>query len=440
MMKHHKQLLGLMIGGTLIGAGGTTLQGCDAAEDLCGPCGSIATGQLSISANAQLDGFFNAVATFQGATAKVKGDFDAEILAIADAFGMATAGVTVNAEFIGQLKGEIQAEFNANLDGGISIKYTPPACSANVSVAVEAQASCEASAECDVMVDPGEVSVQCEGSCSGGCSGECSGALSCAVEAPSIQCEGMCEGTCTVEAGAACEGTCNGECQGECSAMDGEGECRGTCEGMCMGACELNAAASCEGSCGGTCLVDQGSASCTAEASCRGSCDAECSGSCEGSFKPPSASADCSASAECEAQASAQAEASLECTPPSIDLTYGFAAGLDAEAKASFLVKIDALKVHGAAALQAGARLTALIDGKVNGEVVFSPSPFANLTAEIKALVDVGISGELDIPAGRLPCVIPAFTEAGMALAEAGGSVTGTVAAQAEFVTIFTGG
>ncbi len=438
MMKHHKQLLGLMIGGTLIGAGATTLQGCDAAEDLCGPCGSIATGQLSIAGNAQLDGFFNAVATFQGATAKVKADFDAEILALGEVFGVAEG--TVNADYIGQLKAAIQGEFTANLEGGISIKYTPPKCEANVNVAVEAQASCEASAECDVQVDPGMVSVACEGKCSGGCSGSCSGELSCAVEAPSIQCEGMCEGTCNIEGGAMCDGKCNGECSGTCSATDAEGNCAGTCDGMCTGACELNAAASCEGTCSGTCLVDQGSASCTAEAECRGSCDAECSGSCEGSFEPPSASADCSATAECEAQASAQAEASLECTPPALEFTYGFKAGLDAQAKAEFLAKLDALKVHGVAALQAGARLTALIDGKVDGEVVFNPSPFDNLTGEIKALVDVGISGELDIPAGRLPCVIPAFQEAASALADAGGSVGVTVAAQAEFVTIFTGG
>ena len=31
-------------------------------DEICGPCGSIETGQLSISGNARLDGFFAAVA------------------------------------------------------------------------------------------------------------------------------------------------------------------------------------------------------------------------------------------------------------------------------------------------------------------------------------------------------------------------------------------
>ncbi len=438
MRKHHKQLLGLMIGGALIGTGVTTLQGCDAAEDLCGPCGTIASGQLSIAGDAQLDGFFSAVATFQSTTAKLKADFDAEVLAIGEAFGVAEG--TVNAEYMGQLKAAINAEFTANLEGGISIKYTPPKCEANVSVAVEAQAQCEVSGGCDVEVDPGEVSVKCEGSCSGGCSGSCSGELSCAVKAPSISCEGMCEGTCTVEGGASCDGKCNGGCDGECSAVDGEGNCAGRCDGMCTGACELTAAASCSGSCSGTCLVEQGSASCTAEAECRGSCDAECSGSCEGNFDPPSASASCEASADCNAQASAQAEASLECTPPAIEMTYGFKAGLDASAKAEFLAKLDALKIHGAAALQAGARLTALIDGKVNGVLVFDPPPLIGLTGQIEGLLSAGFEGGFDIPPGRLPCLVPAFEEAITALGSIGGSVGGTVSAQVELVSIFAGG
>ncbi len=427
--------------GLVAGLGLVNMTGCD---DICGPCGSIETGNLSISGQARLDGFFKAVADFKGAVDFVKADFDANIIALAEVYGVIDAdwSGTVDAALVGQLKTAIEADFDASLDGGIKVVYAPPKCEANISVAVEAQASCEASAECEVEVDPGNVSVQCEGSCSGSCSGTCEGELSCAVEAPSVACSGSCEGSCELDAAASCDGTCRGTCEGTCSATDANGQCAGTCDGMCTGTCEFAAAAECSGMCNGTCLVEQGSAECTAEAECRGSCDAECSGSCTGSATPPSASANCEASAECNAQASAQAEANLECTPPSLDIQFAFNADLmaDAAGQAAFSARLKELKVRGAAILQGTAKLKALIDGEVNGEVVFSPSPLANLTAEMQGFVTGGVEILGEIPKGRITCVIPAFEEAIVALGEAGGSVAGTIEAQASFATIFTAG
>ncbi len=427
--------------GLVAGLGLVNMTGCD---DICGPCGSIETGNLSISGQARLDGFFKAVADFKGAVDFIKADFDANIIALAEVYGVIDAdwSGSVDAALVGQLKTAIEADFTASLDGGIKVVYAPPKCEANISVAVEAQASCEASAECEVMVDPGEVSVQCEGSCQGGCDAECSGEFSCAVEAPSVECSGMCEGACELSAEAECSGTCRGTCSGTCSATDANGQCAGTCEGMCMGTCEFEAAASCNGSCSGTCLVEQGSAECDASAECRGSCSGSCTGSCTGSATPPSASADCSASAECNAQASAQAEANLECSPPSLDISFAFNAELmgDVAGQAAFSARLKELKVRGAAILQGTAKLKALIDGEVNGEVVFSPSPLANLTAEMQGFVTGGVEILGEIPKGRITCVIPAFEEAITALGQAGASVGGTIEAQASFATIFTAG
>lgn len=424
-----------IIFGLVAGLGMINMTGCD---DICGPCGTIATGNLSIAGQARIDGFFKAVADFKGSVDFVKADFDANIIALAEVWGVVEVGYSgaVDADLVAALKAEIQGQISANLQGGIQVVYAPPKCTANINVAVEAQASCEASAECDVMVDPGSVSVMCEGSCSGGCSAECSGEFSCEVEAPSIACEGMCEGACTLDAAASCEGTCRGTCSGECSARDGNGDCAGACDGMCTGTCEFEAAASCQGTCSGKCLVDQGSAQCTAEANCRGSCSGECSGGCEGSATPPSASASCEASADCQAQASAQAEANVECTPPSLDIQYSFSAGVNAEAQALFAARIKELKVRGAAILQGSARLQALITGEVNGQVIFEVAPLVKLQAEIKGFIDGGIDILGEVPKGRINCVIPAFIEAGEALASAGGSVTGTIEAQASFATI----
>jgi len=435
---------GLLAGGILAGLSLTAVQGCDdpsgISDDICGPCGTIAGGSLSISGSAKLDGFFNAVGQLTNATAQIRGQFNADILALADVYGLARADV--DADFVAQLIGKIKADFQANLEGGIQVVYKPAECRANVSVAVDAQAKCEVEAKCDVQVDPGEVSVQCEGGCSGGCSGTCTGEASCAVKAPSVECKGKCEGSCTLDAAASCDGTCRGECDGECSVRDSAGKCAGSCSGMCTGSCEFKAAAECKGSCSGTCLVEQGSAECTAEAECRGSCDAECSGSCTGKATPPSASADCDASADCQAQASAQASASLECTPPSLDLQYGFKGNVDAKAQGAFLARIGELRLRGAAILQGTARLSALVTGEIEGEVVFDPSPLVQIQASLKGVVDAGVEGELfaNVPKGRLLCVIPAFQEAIEALGGVAGEVGGTIEAQAMFASFITTG
>lgn len=429
----------LLAGGLIAGLAVTAVQGCDAADDICGPCGTLASGSLSISGSAKLDGFFNATATLTAATARIRGEFDANILALADVYGVAKA--EVNADFVAQLVGAIKADFTANLEGGLKIAYKAPECSANVSVAVDAQAKCEASASCDVQATPPMVSVECKGMCEGGCSGSCEGSLSCAVKAPSIACSGSCEGACQFNAAATCDGTCHGTCNGDCSATDANGNCNGRCDGTCDGSCEFAAAAKCDGTCSGTCLVDQGSAECTAEAECRGTCMAECSGSCKGEAVPPSASADCEASADCKASASAQANASLECTPPSLDISFTFKAGAKADAQAQFVARIGELKVRGAAILQGAAKLEALVNGKIDGQVVFDPAPLASLTASMKGIVSAGASGSLfaDVPKGRLGCVIPAMTEAIDALASAAGEVGGTIQAQAMFATVFSG-
>lgn len=438
MRKNKLGTIGLLAGGLIAGVGITATQGCDAADNLCGPCGTIATGQLSIAGNAQLDGFFAAVASLQNATVKINGDFEANIVALANVWGVGDG--TFSATLVDDLIAKIKGEISANLEGGIKINYKPPQCSANIDVSVKAQASCEAEAKCDVMVDPGEVSVKCEGSCSGGCSAMCTGELSCAVKTPTLNCEGSCEGTCELEAAATCNGTCHGDCSAGCSATDANGKCNGTCSGTCSGSCELSGKAECKGTCNGTCYVEQGSAQCTAEAECAGSCMGECKGGCAGKATPPSASANCEASAECSAQAEAQGSASLECTPPSLDISYGFKAGIDAKAQAEFLAKLGELKVRGSAIIQGFAKFEALFNGKINGEVVFPEPPVAQIKASLEGVINAGVSGDLNIPAGRLPCVIPALQEAVKVLVEVGGSAAGTIEAQGKFAAFVTTG
>jgi modification target Cys-rich repeat protein len=191
-----------------------------------------------------------------------------------------------------KIRAEMSAMREANLT--IVVESSPPQCT----VSVDAYANC--TAECDVNVDPGEATMECEGGeMRGGCSAECTG--SCSANA-SAQCSGSCEGTC--EGG--CQGTCNGACDGNCSSHDANGQCNGTCSGTCEGTCTAN----CEGSCSGSCVVE---ASGSCEGECRGGCSVEFEEpTCTGTVRAPSASADCSA--DCDARLDAQAE----CTPGSV--------------------------------------------------------------------------------------------------------------------------
>lgn len=416
-------------------------------EDLCGPCGVVAEGDVGISGNAKLDGFFKAVADLNSAALKVQASFIADLAALELAFGLpkAEADADLGAR-VDALIAEIQGEIDANVEGGLAIKYAPPKCSANLSVAVDAQAKCEAKAGCDVKVDPGSVKVKCEGKCSGGCSGECSGDFSCKVQAPSIECEGKCEGSCELEAAATCEGTCRGQCDGTCSAevtnAEGEAECNGTCDGECTGTCELSAAAECSGKCSGSCLVNQGEAQCTADAQCEGTCEAECSGGCEGEATPPSASADCDAEADCQAQASAQASANVECKPPSLDIGFEFKADVEADAQAKFMAEIDALKVHGVAMLQGVAQYQALFTGKVDGKVVFETAPIDGVKVALEGVIEDGLKGKLtaDIPTFRLNCAFDALDASVRMVTKLGGDAEANFEAQAKFAAAMTGG
>lgn len=441
--------IGLTVGAAL---GTATLSGCPGGGGICGPCGSVLEGSVGISGNAQLDGFFSAVASVGDVTASVQGEFDGNIRALAEVWGFADLEGEINADYVASLMAHIRGEIDAaiGVDGGLAIDYVPPACSASLNVAVDAQANCEASAgcECEVEVDPGEVSVSCEGTCSGGCSAGCTGMAACnAAVQGGIECSGSCEGTCELnaQANAMCEGTCNGTCNGNCSVENGDGSCAGECDGTCEGNCELSASGSgeCGGTCHGTCVAEAPAleGSCMAEIECRGECSGECSGSCQGSAKPPMASADCEceASADCQASASAQADASVECTPPSLDIRFEISASGNlmgnASAEATFRARLGELRVRGVAILQGFAQMGAIVTGEVNGEVVFNPSPVARIQAEFSGVIDAAASGEFEIAPGRIDCVVPALREAAELIGSVVGETSGTLQAQAEFST-----
>ncbi len=432
-----KKVLGLLF----VAAMAVNFSGCDElteiSEGVCGPCGTIANGDATISGNAALDGIFKAVGTLKMSTGSINADFNARLKNLAavfdiDAEGMATA----------DLVAEIKAQFNAQIkaQGTLKIDIVEPKCSADISVSASASAQCEAKAGCDVDVsascDPGELSFVCEGQCTGGCSGTCSGECSAKLEA-GVECTGTCKGACDLSVeGGGCEGTCSGTCDGTCSLENAEGECEGECEGTCTGSCEMpSAGGSCSGECKGECVVElEAGAECSG--TCEGSCEGECTGGCEGSFDPPScnaeASASCEASADCSAQAEAQASASLKCTPPSIDIV--FEGSLDPSAKAELLAKLEAFKVEMIGVVQGMFQLRGLIEG--NAELDIEP-PVITIGYAIEDFIEVVASGEFEVEAvGLLPCVVPAFEESADVLVNLVGDMEATVSGQLELFTL----
>lgn len=420
----------------------TALTGCG-EDGPCGPCGIVAEGAVSISGSAQLDGFFAAVSDLDGAFVSVSADFDANIRGLAAAWDFEIAAdAAIDGQIVADLMADIRGQISGSIDGGISLNYVPPRCSADISLSVEASASCEVQAGCEVEVDPGEVSVSCEGTCSGGCSAECSGSVSCeaSVMGGGFACEGMCEGSCALEVAASCDGTCSGTCTVNGEVQGAEGQFEGECGGECEGTCEMGAGAECSGMCNGSCVVEEPSAdfNCNGEPpTCRGECGGECSGSCEGTATPPSASAECDASADCQASASAQGSANLSCTPPSLELAFNFNAQLagDINAQAAFRARISELQVRGAAILQGFAQLRGVIgEADANGNFQLA-APLLNIQGQLNGIIEGGASGDLfaDIPIGRINCVIPAMVESVEILGALGTEAAGTIAAQASF-------
>lgn len=380
-------------------------------------------GNASISGIANVDAFFGAALDVEAAAASISGSLTAELDAIALSVGLeAGAGGA-------EIAAAVNAQFAANLEGGISIEFQPPRCEANFEV------TASAAAECDVDVDPGSVSVACEGACEveAGVEVDCGAEaeLKCTGTAPNLECSGECSGSCSLDfsAGAACGGTCNGDCDAECSLTNADGTCAGECSGTCTGECEMEmeAGAMCEGKCGGECTYTAPEGGCEASASAH--CDAmadasvECSGSCSGSVSQPSVSA------ECEATVEAKAEASMQCFPPELAVTYELSASVsgDLDAKASFTAWLEGFKGHFSAILALNAKGEILVDS------------IANLGGAGKLAIEglgdeLSASADLKVQVGGL-CALANLPAAGSALGDAGSALQGSVSVTAGFMT-----
>ena len=136
-MKKYVLGLGALVVPSLIGA--FMVSGCSEANaqdgllpdgaDICGDCGTIAKGDVGISGDVRLDGFFKALSNIRQSTVAIQADFDGNIRALAAVYNVnIAADATINASVIGQLKAAISADIDANVDGSLQVVYQPPRC------------------------------------------------------------------------------------------------------------------------------------------------------------------------------------------------------------------------------------------------------------------------------------------------------------------------
>ncbi len=415
---------------TLVGAVFAAAPGCQVTDKVAEQCGlecsvkGFAGGDANISGIASIDAFFGLAIDLDARMRALSGNLRVELDAIALSVGLQPGAGGA------EIRAAIETYLEARVDGGLTIEYAAPECKASVDVAVAA------AAECDVEVDPGMVSAKCEGTCTAeagamlDCGAEAE--LRCTGTAPGLACEGTCSGSCAVEltAAAACDGTCRGSCTAGGSTMDGfDGRCAGECMGECV--VEASAGITCEGRCEGECEYTPPSGMC--EANAQASCSAmagasiDCSGSCEGSVEPPSVSA------ECQATVDAKANASIECSPPSLDISFELAADLegDLDAQAELRAWLEGFRGRFAAivALRAEAEVIIALGGEVVGA---GTAAVGDAVAELSADANVAAAFGAVCAVEELPMV-------GETLAGSIQTLGGEVAASVEVVAAVGG-
>lgn len=411
MVKHKHQWIGsISLGAVLVafgceqGPGGAVFE--KAAEqcglDLTCSGGGFLEGNATISGVASIDSFFGAAIDLDASMVSLSGRLRARL----DAIG-ASVGLEPGASGA-ELQAAVEGHLAAYLEGGLSVEFQPATCEASV------EAGVAAAAECDVDVDPGEVSASCSGSCEidaqaeVDCGGEAT--LVCRGTAPGFACDGTCSGSCVAElsVAAGCDGTCRGTCtlDGGTAVEGFEGRCNGTCEGECVA--DMSAGGQCDARCEGSCEYTPPSGRCEAGASAR--CEAmagasiECDAGCEGAVEPPEVSA------ECEATVEAKASASIACTPPTIAFAYTWSAEVqgDATAQAEFRAWLEGFRGN----------VSVLVAARAEADVVAAAA--VNLVASAEGtlrdtVVDLQSSGEVFAAVGA-GCALLELPEAAGAL------------------------
>lgn len=410
---------------------------CDPApacpDGSCGPCRTLVEGDAAVTGDLRLDGHLAAALAVETHARRHAAAFEAAMLRLAAAHGL-PAG-QIGPQYVDDVLRVVSTDVAAHLQGPLRAVIDGSTCATSRAVAADAQARCELAAGCMPPPPAPARAFACDGRCLGTCDGACTGPQACGlVTPPALPCAGTCDGACVLAPGQPCPGACLGACDGACSRLEPSGACSGRCDGECTGACILDEPGACAGTCHGTCWIEPDDDACQGPRTCRGRCDGECTGECQGLLVPPSDADACPAAAACQAQAAAQAMAAVECSPAAVRLDYTLDPALDPDARAAFVVRLGWLEAVGALALEGHASFELLLGGRVDGEEVVDPAPFARIGAGLATARATALDGGLELPTGREACVDPALSVAAQRLAEVPDDASSTRKAHAAIV------
>jgi len=409
---------------------------CDAGSpcphDHCGACRTLVEGDVSVAGDLRVDGHLVAAIAAETGAARRAAAFEAATVRLAAAHGLPAGDATP--QYVEDLLRVVAADVAPHVDGPLRAIVRGSTCVASRAVAADAQARCERAAGCSPAGVSTTFAAACDGRCLGTCDGACTGPRACGLVARSLACEGTCEGACALAPPAPCPGRCLGACGGTCDALDPTGACAGRCDDVCDGACVLDEPGPCGGTCHGTCWLEPDDDACTGASQCRGTCDGDCTGECQGTLTPPATASDCEATAACQAQAAAQSLAALDCSPAAVHLDYTLADGLDADARAAFVTRLELLAAAGEQALETAAFFELLVAGRADDAEILAPPPIERLGAGLSDALSRAREAGFEPPAGRTACIEPALTKGTERLARLPDTFAADQAAQAALV------
>jgi len=398
----------------------------------CGPCAWVGEGEVGVSGARRIDTLFEPTRAVHEAVRSTRADFDRDVRALARVWGAPIdPGATVGAARVAALFEDIETQLTADAEAPWSLHVTPGSCSADVARVAAALQQCEHSLDCERDMVEGELALRCEGDGHGACEGSCDTDVACNAS-EGLACAGVCEGVCVLEG--SCEGRCDGTCIVEGIPEDGFA---GACAGVCEGTCALAAGRVCDGTCFGTCILpSDAAASCTTSTTCHGRCEYVCNGRCLGTAAPSAPAIDCEHGDDCSTNAALAGEVAAVCTPARLLADLRPAAGTDANARALFDTRMNALRSATGSVGQRHARLRALMVGDYDADGIADVEPVAGrLQSALVRLAEQGTEAFDDVALDIRPCVAPSLREAAQALEGLGDEALDTVAVHDAFFT-----
>jgi hypothetical protein len=148
--------------------------------------------------------------------------------------------------------------------------------------------------------------------------------------------------------------------------------------------------------------------------------------------------ADCPESELCKEMGRLNGLASPTCAGPVIDATFDFAPTTTEFDRAEAYTRIGELKSRGASILGSYARLSSIITGEVNGEVIYDPSPLVQMEDAYQQILSSGENTwRLNLSPACKAYALPALTAQVALVGDLATDSSGALGEGKQFATLF---